>query len=237
MTSNFKYIKTYRTTKNDQETYFSIDYDLRIEEYPEHNQTSLKAYYTVKYSEDELLSDTWFISSDSRNCSLHDSIMINESYRSYGIGSFLLNEILKTVNIYTPNASLRASLAFNDQGEENAKRRDAMYKNFGFEVHPDHIYIDKISNLSLNRKFDFIKEINPFKDYNKLLRENRNYKESNANLSNSIRTYSNKLFDCSKQYKKLKRWLILILLGIALLIFILFNNKWLINLLFCNITH
>ena len=45
--------------------------------------------------------------------------MIQIQYRSYGVGTFVLNEIIKIANKYTPDASLSGFLSPVDEGEDN----------------------------------------------------------------------------------------------------------------------
>lgn len=215
-----KYFKTFVTTKNDQETYFSIDYDLTITQEEKYNYIFLEGTLTIKYLDDEQISNTWLIKADTFNqsCSLCDSINIRDKYRSLGIGSFVLNEVLQLFNTYTPDASLKARLGIGDGGNENVVRRDAMYKNFGFEVYVDHIYIDKIANLILDRKFDYIQEVFFFKNYLKLLRENKQYLETNGSLNSSLKYYKDELKDCRREKKKMKKWLFSLIACVIVLI-------------------
>ena len=85
--------------------------------------------------------------------------MIEPDFTSFGIGSFLLNEMLTEAIKHIPNYSLRATLSINDERNGNKERRDSLYRNIGFNISEDEINIDKISNLNLDRKFDYIKEI------------------------------------------------------------------------------
>jgi hypothetical protein len=204
-----KYFKTFVTIKNDEETYFSIDYDLTITQEEKYNYTFLEGTLTIKYLDDERISNVWLIKADTFNqsCSFGNSIHIHDYYHSLGIGSFVLNEVLQLFNTYTPDASLKARLGIGDGGKENVVRRDTMYKNFGFEVHVDHIYIDKISNLILDRKFDYIQEVFFFKNYSKLLRENKQYLETNDSLNSSLKYYKDELKECRREKMKMKKWL------------------------------
>lgn len=64
----------------------------------------------------------------NKSCTLKDSILIADEYRSYGIGSFLLNKILSEAVKYVPDYSLTASLSVaDDREEENRLRRNTLY--------------------------------------------------------------------------------------------------------------
>jgi hypothetical protein len=108
----------------------------------------------------EARPNKWEFSSSSNNksCSLHSSVMIN--IKSYGVGTFVLNEIIKIANEYTPNASLEGFLSPVDEGEDNVQRRDSLYRNIGFNIEPNRFYIEKISDLILDRKLEYIQTLN-----------------------------------------------------------------------------
>ena len=110
-----KFTKLYVSNKNsNQKLYFAIDYEIRISKYNnEQTTTSIILYISYLYLEKdfclrkaEARPNKWEFSSSSNNksCSLHSSVMIN--IKSYGVGTFVLNEIIKIANEYTPNASL-----------------------------------------------------------------------------------------------------------------------------------
>lgn len=206
-----EYTKYYCTTKNNQETYFSIDYTNKINKFKERDYLQIESTLHITYfSTNENfygfpVSNTWLIKAINTNkyITLHDSIYIEKEYRSLGIGSFVFNEIMKILNQYIPNYSLKASLAIDDHGKENCRRRDKMYKNFGFEVQSDYIYIDKICNLKLDRKYNDIHEIVLTEKYSRLLVENKLQREGLSKANRSIEYYK----DYTRKYHKLKKQL------------------------------
>ena len=164
-----KFTKLYVSNKNsNQKLYFAIDYEIRIIKYNnEQTTTSIILYISYLYLEKdfclrkaEARPNKWEFSSSSNNksCSLHSSVMIN--IKSYGVGTFVLNEIIKIANEYTPNASLEGFLSPVDEGEDNIQRRDSLYRNIGFNIEPNRFYIKKISDLILDRKLEYIQTLN-----------------------------------------------------------------------------
>ena len=164
-----KFTKLYVSNKNsNQKLYFAIDYEIRIIKYNnEQTTTSIILYISYLYLEKdfclrkaEARPNKWEFSSSSNNksCSLHSSVMIN--IKSYGVGTFVLNEIIKIANEYTPNASLEGFLSPVDEGEDNVQRRDSLYRNIGFKIDPYKFYIEKISDLNLDRKLEYIQTLN-----------------------------------------------------------------------------
>ncbi len=164
-----KFTKLYVSNKNsNQKLYFAIDYEIRIIKYNnEQTTTSIILYISYLYLEKdfclrkaEARPNKWEFSSSSNNksCSLHSSVMIN--IKSYGVGTFVLNEIIKITNEYTPNASLEGFLSPVDEGEDNVQRRDSLYRNIGFNIEPNRFYIEKISDLILDRKLEYIQTLN-----------------------------------------------------------------------------
>ena len=164
-----KFTKLYVSNKNsNQKLYFAIDYEIRIIKYNnEQTTTSIILYISYLYLEKdfclrkaEARPNKWEFSSSSNNksCSLHSSVMIN--IKSYGVGTFVLNEIIKIANEYTPNASLEGFLSPVDEGEDNIQRRDTLYRNIGFNIEPNRFYIEKISDLILDRKLEYIQTLN-----------------------------------------------------------------------------
>ena len=164
-----KFTKLYVSNKNsNQKLYFAIDYEIRISKYNnEQTTTSIILYISYLYLEKdfclrkaEARPNKWEFSSSSndKSCSLHSSVMIN--IKSYGVGTFVLNEIIKIANEYTPNASLEGFLSPVDEGEDNVQRRDSLYRNIGFNIEPNRFYIEKISDLILDRKLEYIQTLN-----------------------------------------------------------------------------
>ena len=67
-------------------------------------------------------------------------------------------------------------MSINDERNGNKERRDSLYRNIGFNISEDEINIDKISNLNLDRKFDYIKEIDiSLRAFRKLFQKKMQY--------------------------------------------------------------
>lgn len=153
-------------------------------------------------------SNTWKLVSNfsNKSCSLESSIMIREECRSFGIGSFVLNEVLSMANIYLPNYSLKGTLATNDEFLENTERRNNLYRNIGFKIEENNFSIDTLSNLNLDRTFDYIKLLDDYSIINtlidfhkineKLKEQNKNYKAEN----DYYQAENDKLLKKSAQY-------------------------------------
>ncbi|WP_418181367.1 hypothetical protein ACNSOL_11750 (plasmid) [Aliarcobacter lanthieri] len=166
-----KFTKLYVSNKkNNEKLYFTIDYEIKIKKYHNEQTTTsiiLDIHYlyleqNLRIKKIELTYNKWKFSSTSYNqsCNLHSSVMISTEYRSYGIGTFVLNEIIKIANKYTPSASLSGFLSPVDEGEDNKERRNSLYRNIGFIIEHDKFYIEKISDLHLDRKLEYIQTLN-----------------------------------------------------------------------------
>jgi GNAT superfamily N-acetyltransferase len=164
------YTKFFVSTKrNDKPLYFKVDYETSL--FKTKDILDFSIVLNINYLNFRKPNcshfNKWVLFSISSYdaCTFDHSIMIEPDYRSFGIGSFLLNEILSEANKHIPNYSLRADLFFKDAEGENKGRRDSLYKNIGFDVSENEISIDKISSLNLNRTFDYITEVeNPIHD-------------------------------------------------------------------------
>lgn len=164
------YTKFFVSTKrNDKPLYFKVDYEITI------TKTNDILDFSIRLNIDYLNyripnanhTNKWllFSISGSDACTFDHSIMVEPNYRSFGIGSFLLNQMLTEAVKHIPEHSLRANLFFKDAEGGNKGRRDSLYKNIGFDVSENEISIDKISSLNLNRTFDYITEVeNPIHD-------------------------------------------------------------------------
>lgn len=239
-TVNKSYSKLYISNKKDnQQLCFKVDFDLVIlHESDKKVNFTMNAYVSYLFIiEDNKCfvlpkkTNHWEIATYNKNsCGFKNSIMIEDNFRSYGIGSFLLNTILSIANNYIPDYSLSAGLSLGDAREDNKERRNSLYRNIGFEfvqsevsggenstVLEDGIYIDKLSNLNLNREFDYIEEIDTLKlanlyteasnRVNELQEENKGLNKSNI----SYKAYNEKLL------KSLGKWQISVF-SIALIV-------------------
>lgn len=179
-----KYTEFYITNKKEgEQLFFRVDY--HINTYENRNKEinfSMEAVVSYlfliednKHLEKARGTNRFVIESivSYKSCTLKDSILITDEYRSYGIGSFLLNKILSEAAKHVPDYSLTASLSVADDREEkNRLRRNALYENAGFKIIMNEnttscingkIEIDKLSNLNLERKFDYIEIIDSYK--------------------------------------------------------------------------
>jgi len=196
--------------KKNEKLYFKLDFKISIYEDSEKRfnvSIDVMISYLLLVKKGECFTtlkrtDNWeFISNPSfKACDLRNSIMIYHEYRSFGIGSFLLNEILLMANKYIPDYSLSAELSVVDEKEEdNKKRRNLLYKNIGFAFRKrkvgsredntpiirNEIHIDKLSNLNFNRKFDYIELLNEYdiaELFCQLTNRNKDLNEDNNRL-------------------------------------------------------
>ncbi len=227
-TEKNKFTKLYVSNKkNNEKLYFTIDYEITINRYHDGQITSsIILYIHYLYLEQnfrirkiEPKYNKWEFSSTSYNqsCNLHSSVMIHIQYRSYGIGTFVLNEIIKIANEYTPNASLSGFLSPVDEGEDNVQRRNSLYRNIGFKIEPYKFYIEKISDLNLNRKLEYIKTLN-YSNIFDLLSTLQNEKINlEYNLKDKTNTNQEIYKEKNKCYK-IRKYLIYCLIFLPMLI-------------------
>ncbi len=227
-----KFTKLYVSNKkNNEKLYFAIDYEIRIDKY--HNEqttTSIILYIHYLYLEQnfrikkiELTYNKWEFSSTSYNqsCNLHSSVMISTEYRSYGIGTFVLNEIIKIANKYTPSASLSGFLSPVDEGEDNKERRNSLYRNIGFIIEHDRFYIEKISDLHLDRKLEYIQTLNYSNMFDLLSTLQDKKINLEYDLKNRTTMYKEIYKEKNKYHKKVKYAIIFIIFLLIFGIFII----------------
>ena len=208
-----KYSEFYISNKKESEQlFFKVDYHINtFENNKKEVNFSMEATASYlflikdnKYQDIVRKTNTFEIESTViyKSCSLKDSILIQSEFRSYGIGSFLLNKILSEAVKHVPDYSLSASLSMvDDREEKNRLRRNALYENVGFKIIMDEnsktyingkIQIDKLSNLKLDRKFEYIEKIDLFMYadiFYKLSKENSHLKEKNIRLFSICKDY------------------------------------------------
>lgn len=208
-----KFTKLYVSNKkNNEKLYFTIDYEIRINKYhDEQTTTSIILYISYLYLEKNLRIkkiearlNKWEFSSSSytQSCNLHSSVMIY--IKSYGIGTFVLNEIIKIANEYTPNASLEGFLSPVDEEEDNKERRNSLYGNIGFRIEPNRFYIEKISHLKLDRKLEYIQTLNYSNIFDLLCNLQDEKINLEYDLKNRTTSYQEVYKEKNKCHKKVK---------------------------------
>lgn len=236
-----KYTEFYITNKKEgEQLFFKVDYHSNIYENSNKEinfsmEVEVSYLFLIKdnkHQEKVRGSNRFVIESivSYKSCTLKDSILIADEYKSYGIGSFLLNKILSEAAKHVPDYSLTASLSVeDDREEENRLRRNALYENAGFKIIMDEnstscingkIEIDKLSNLKLERKFDYIETIDFYKIADrlcKLSKENEillDEKDKFYRLYNIYKNENNNLYVKLAKYT----WSVVVLIGIIFLI-------------------
>ncbi|MCT7567027.1 hypothetical protein [Aliarcobacter butzleri] len=211
--------------KEREQLFFKVDYHINtFEDNKKEVNFSMEAivsYFFLikdnKYQDIVRKTNTFEIDStvSYKSCSLKNSILIQSEFRSYGIGSFLLNQILSEAVKHVPDYSLSADLSIvDDREEENRLRRNALYENVGFNIIMDEnsktcingkIQIDKLSNLKLNRKFEYIEKIDLFMYadiFYKLSEKNSHLEEKNIRLLRICKDYEVINYQMEKKLEK-----------------------------------
>ena len=223
-----KFSKFYVSTKKENiKVYFQIDYEVRIYKLLNEN-TSISMRLKISYiSLDKNKSfqnnecdrtNTWEFKTNvyNKSCDFCSSVRIHSEYRSFGIGSFVLNEIIKIANKYIPDFSLTGYLSPVDEEENNIQRRNSLYRNIGFKIEQNKFYIEKISDLNFNRNIDYIKEVELKNIFNSIKVLTNKNKKLEYKLKNNIN--SNK--SINRKYKRNK------LILLVFLFLSLFFNFW-----------
>jgi len=219
--------------RKDEKLYFKVDYQLSLhQDFEKNNFFSINVVisYLILIKNDKCFetlkqTNSWKLTSmgSYKQTSFRSSIMIYPKYRSYGIGSFLLNKILSIANEYIPNYSLEDSLSRVDEYKENRERRDRLYISMGFEIKNRKIYIDKLSKLNFDRNFDYIELLdtkNIAGIFCQLKNENENLKTINQQLISKNSFYQ-------KENEKLPRTCFF--QSFLLLLFIIFISYWFLS--------
>lgn len=241
-----KYTKYYISHKQkNKQLYFKVDYhfnifidtDKRVNFSMEAKVSYLILVKDNKTYETLRRSNNWDLTSfpHRKSCSLNNCVIIADDYKSYGVGTLLLHEILSKANKYIPEYSLCADLSFVDEGEDNKERRDTLYKNIGFKfrtsavyvgenktpVTKNEIYTEKLSDLKFYKEFDSIEVLDEYKIadlFCKLNKMNEDLISSNKTLANRANFYKN---DNTELYSSLRKHK-LIILGLILITISLF---------------
>ncbi|MCT7563203.1 hypothetical protein [Aliarcobacter butzleri] len=225
-----QYTKNYISTKKEnEELFFELNFKINTY-YDSNNIIKLEIRVTVKYlyllkndrfidisSCDNKKEDIWLLDAHRafKSASLCSSVMIAPSYRSYGIGSFMLNEIMKIANSYVPDYSLKGTLSSVDEGLDNKDRRNNLYKNIGFNMHDHYFNIEHISNLNLTREYNYIETLNISHILNELNAKNCKIKKLESELNHLKSSYKK----IEKSFNSLKK-----IIKYSLIIFVLFFN-------------
>lgn len=194
-----EYTKNYISTKKEDEKLF-FELNFKVSVYYDSNsiikleiRVIIKYLYLLKkdtfidiFSCDNKKEDIWLFDAHRafKSASLCDSVMIATSYRSYGIGSFILNEVMKIANNYVPDYSLKGTLSLVDEELDNKDRRNNLYKNIGFNIREHDFHIEHISNLNLDREYNYIKIVNMSHILNELNNKNHEIKTLKLELNN-----------------------------------------------------
>jgi GNAT superfamily N-acetyltransferase len=244
-----KYTEFYITNKKEgEQLFFKVDYHINTYEYENKDinfsmEAAVSYLFLIKdnkHQEKARRTNRFVIESivSHKSCTLKDSILITDEYRSYGIGSFLLNKILSEAAKHIPDYSLTAKLSVVDEREEeNRLRRNALYENAGFRIIMDEntnsyingkIEIDKLSNLKLERKFDYIEIIDFYKIADrlyKLSKENEKLLDEKDKFYRLFNTYKAKNNDLDAKLEKYTRSVV-ILIGIIFFIFLILYFRY-----------
>lgn len=239
--NNSKYTEFYITNKKEgEQLFFKVDYHSNIYEHSNKEinfsmEAAVSYLFLIKdnkHQEKVRGTNRFVIESivSSKSCTLKDSILITGEYRSYGIGSFLLNKILSEAAKHVPDYSLTASLSVeDDREEENRLRRNALYENIGFKIIMDEnstscingkIEINKLSNLKLERKFDYIETLDSYKIADrlyKLSKENEKILDEKDKFSRLYNIYKDRNNDLDAKLVKYT-WSVVVLIGIIFFI-------------------
>jgi len=213
---NEKYTKSFLTKRSTEEALFSLDYNIVIKQ--DKNdvcyfiESEIKISYIYLKNEDGYIMYTdeqptfWRAKANpqSQHCSITSYLEIADTYVSLGIGSFVLSELMRTISRYASKCSLRATLSTYDEVNENSLRRDTMYNNIGFDVHDNYIYTEKISNLVLHRKFNYIQELDVVKKFRDFKQEFNEQQQLLKRLQDRIEENKDEQFNYFKKYWKLR---------------------------------
>ncbi|QOP43661.1 hypothetical protein FJR45_06730 [Sulfurimonas sediminis] len=198
---SFKEKKYYSSKRKEGERlYFSLEIEYTVVDYASMNENHrnidismiIKYLFVVNSSgrcERNSLNrqgNSWKIRSSFDNaCTFENSIMIQPQYRSYGVGTIAINQLLLIAKQYIPEYSLSGFLSPVDAYEENFKRRDKLYRNVGFNINDDSFFIDKIDSLKIKNVIDGIEEVDFTHELSNMFEEKYNLKNTITGLEKS----------------------------------------------------
>ncbi len=165
----------------------------------------------------------------NKSCSFQSSILINGPYRSYGIGTLVINKLLAQAVKHFPKYRLLGRLsAIDEEDENNRTRRNRLYENLGFDIGATTFSIDHIEDLSIkdSNSINDINEVDPLNVFHDLLR-------SNDDLTNNIKDKERHIEDLQtiiEQYREKNDKKFYNFVKVSLLCFIIF-------LFFCFLWH
>ncbi|MDD3597440.1 hypothetical protein [Sulfuricurvum sp.] len=164
------------TRKSGKVAYFSIEYTRAGSDQPGYEYLEVEA--TIRYigivayeknlfdqyehriiEKRNRVGNTWKMSANKDRCSLNMSVMVHEPYRSYGIGTLVLSEMLKMATDKFPHASMRGTLSTVDEAEDNVHRRNTLYEKRGFVLNGSSFSIDSLDKLHLDEVIPGIENI------------------------------------------------------------------------------
>lgn len=153
--------------------------------------------------------NSWKLKSSFNNsCSLEDSVMINSAYRSYGVGTIAMNQLLRIAKQYVPTYSLSGFLAPIDADANNFKRRDNIYRHVGFNINDDDFFIYRMDNLKIKNEIDGIKEVDFTQELSDAFEENYNLKNKITHLAKSEESYLKKNIELEDKKDKVWKYLV-----------------------------
>lgn len=132
--------------------------------------------------------NSWSLEAKSdNNCRFTRDIMIQEQYRSYGIGSLAINKMLSMAQEHVPEYSLKGTLAniYPDASSENYDRRDKLYRNIGFTIKEDSFHIDRIGDLNIKQSIDDIEKVDLAEELYVVLNEKKELENDMFHLEKS----------------------------------------------------
>lgn len=158
----------------------------------------------------------------------NNSIMVNNSYRSFGIGSFVFNLLIQEAIQHAPNKPLILQLSTIDETGDNKVRRNKMYEQVGLLPMENYqMGIDKIGMLKPSEVFQNITETTPRLILDDLFGklEEISYSLSdakNANLANKETAYD--FYTLKHKYIRTRNWLIAAVVLLTVVLFECFSH-------------
>jgi len=129
--------------------------------------------------------DSWSLETKSDDyCRFTRDIMIQEQYRSYGIGRLAINKMLCIAQEYVSECSLKGTLSsvYPDASKENYGRRENLYKNIGFIIEEGSFHIERIGDLKIKQNIDGIEKVDLVEELYVALQEKRELADKIFNL-------------------------------------------------------
>lgn len=230
--------KFYISKKDDKEVCFKLEFEIKAYKQDERYycaEICATIYYQYLKIGDVIRKsntdkqNSWRLEYDCFRWNFHNSVMIAGEYRSLGIGTFIINQMLEAALIYAPTVKLSGILGEPDEeNPENHTRRDKLYQNLGFKFYEDNtgFSIDKISDLKIRKEFDYIKEV----QIADIFYQFRVLKSEKEICYDRLKQSKNTFYELSRDNDKLrkqKKVLSFVLVGLAIAMFYLHYNNFL----------